>query len=65
MNSFSYIVANLAVAASTTMNDTTKMETFDDIEVRRPDLAKSYLSLLAAQPGRPLHSAANWQNIFS
>ncbi len=28
--------------------------TFDDIDVRRPDLAKSYLLLLKAQPGRPL-----------
>lgn len=30
------------------------MATFDDIQVRRPDLAKSYLSLLRAQPGRPI-----------
>ncbi|MCB1933967.1 MAG: hypothetical protein KDI45_16065 [Candidatus Accumulibacter sp.] len=30
------------------------MHTFDDIEVSRPELAKSYLGLLAAQPGRPL-----------
>lgn len=30
------------------------MTTFDDIEVRRPELATSYLALLAAQPGRPL-----------
>lgn len=30
------------------------MNTFDDIEVRRPALARSYLALLAAQPGRPL-----------
>lgn len=30
------------------------MTTFDDIEVRRPRLAQSYLSLLGAQPGRPL-----------
>lgn len=30
------------------------MTTFDDIEVRRPALAKGYLGLLAAQPGRPL-----------
>lgn len=28
--------------------------TFDDIEVRRPGLAGSYLALLAAQPGRPI-----------
>jgi uncharacterized protein len=30
------------------------MKTFDDIEVRRPDLAESYLSLIQGQPGRPL-----------
>lgn len=30
------------------------MKTFDDIEVRRPALAKSYLGLIHAQPGRPL-----------
>lgn len=34
------------------MNDNVK--TFDDIEVRRPALAKSYLALIKAQPGRPL-----------
>lgn len=33
---------------------TTTMKTFDDIEVRRPALAKSYLGLINAQPGRPL-----------
>ena len=30
------------------------MKTFDELEVRRPELAKAYLALLAAQPGRPL-----------
>lgn len=30
------------------------MKTFDDIEVRRPELANSYLALLKAQPGRPI-----------
>ena len=30
------------------------MKTFDDIEVRRPGIAQSYLALLGAQPGRPL-----------
>lgn len=30
------------------------MKTFDDVEVRRPALAKSYLALIDAQPGRPL-----------
>jgi len=30
------------------------VKTFDDIEVRRPALAKSYLALIDAQPGRPL-----------
>jgi hypothetical protein len=32
----------------------TTMKTFDDIEVRRPALAESYLGLISAQPGRPL-----------
>lgn len=30
------------------------MDKFDTIEVKRPQLAKSYLSLLIAQPGRPI-----------
>jgi uncharacterized protein len=30
------------------------MKTFDDLEVRRPELAHSYLELLKAQPGRPI-----------
>lgn len=30
------------------------MQTFDDLEVRRPQLARSYLQLLDAQPGRPI-----------
>jgi hypothetical protein len=30
------------------------VRTFDDIDVRRPRLAKAYLEMLAAQPGRPL-----------
>jgi hypothetical protein len=30
------------------------MKTFDDLEVRRPKLARSYLELLKAQPGRPI-----------
>lgn len=30
------------------------MKTFDDIIVRRPELAASYLALLRAQPGRPI-----------
>jgi uncharacterized protein len=34
------------------MSDNVK--TFDHIELRRPELANSYLALLAAQPGRPL-----------
>ena len=29
-------------------------KTFDDIEVRRPELARGYLTLLRAQPGRPI-----------
>jgi uncharacterized protein len=30
------------------------MNTFDDVEVKRPTLAKSYINLLIAQPGRPI-----------
>ena len=30
------------------------MKTFDDLEVRRPELARSYLEPLKAQPGRPI-----------
>ena len=30
------------------------MKTFDDLEIRRPELARSYLELLKAQPGRPI-----------
>lgn len=30
------------------------MQTFDDIEIRRPGLARGYLALLRAQPGRPI-----------
>jgi len=30
------------------------MKTFDEVEVRRPALAKSYLGLISAQPGRSL-----------
>jgi uncharacterized protein len=30
------------------------MNTFDDVEVKRPTLAKSYINLLTAQPGRPI-----------
>ncbi|MEO8121459.1 MAG: hypothetical protein ABI606_19300 [Rhodoferax sp.] len=44
----------LAIAGFTTTNDNDAMTTFDDIEVRRPRLAQSYLALLGAQPGRPL-----------
>jgi hypothetical protein len=36
------------------MNDNSQMDTFDTIEVRRPDLARDYLRLLRAQPGRPI-----------
>jgi uncharacterized protein len=36
------------------MRDNDAMKTFDDIEVRRPAIAQSYLGLLGAQPGRPL-----------
>jgi uncharacterized protein len=30
------------------------VKTFDDLEIRRPELARSYLKLLEAQPGRPI-----------
>lgn len=30
------------------------MATYDDLQVRRPELAKTYLALLDSQPGRPL-----------
>lgn len=43
-----------AIAVLTTINDKRRMVSFDDIEVRRPELARSYLTLLAAQPGRPI-----------
>jgi hypothetical protein len=38
---------------SSTEQSTTTMKTLDSIEVRRPALAKSYLGLINAQPGRP------------
>jgi hypothetical protein len=31
-----------------------QVKTFDDIEIRRADLARTYLGLLDAQPGRPI-----------
>jgi uncharacterized protein len=49
-----FIVVKTTIAVITTMDDNSGMDTFDDIEVRRPDLARSYLSLLRAQPGRPI-----------
>ena len=49
-----FVVVNSAIAITTTLSDNGVMTTFDDIEVRRPRLAQSYLSLLGAQPGRPL-----------
>ena len=36
------------------MSNNSAMASFDDIEIRRPAIANSYLALLAAQPGRPL-----------
>ena len=30
------------------------MKTFDDILIRRPDLARAYMALLTSQPDRPL-----------
>jgi uncharacterized protein len=48
------IVVKTTIAVITTMNDNSVMDTFDTIEVKRPNLARSYLSLLTAQPGRPI-----------
>jgi uncharacterized protein len=48
------IVVNATIAVLTTLSNTWPMDTFDSIEVRRPALAESYLSLLRAQPGRPI-----------
>ena len=45
---------NLAIAIFTTTHDNHVMNTFDDIEVQRPAIAKGYLGLLGAEPGRPL-----------
>jgi hypothetical protein len=36
------------------MSDNHSMETFDDLEVHRPDLAQNYLQSLKAQAGRPI-----------
>jgi hypothetical protein len=42
---------NLAVAIFSTRHDMRRMNKFDEIEVRRPAIAKSYLSLPAVIPG--------------
>jgi len=46
------IVVKKAIAVLATMDSNSFMSTFDDIEIRRPELATSYLTLLQAQPGR-------------
>jgi hypothetical protein len=46
------VVVNATIVGTKASRDT--MTTFDDIEVRRPALARSYLALIEAQPGRPL-----------
>lgn len=48
------IVVKTTIAIFTTISDNTIMDTFDTIEIRRPELAWSYLILLRSQPGRPL-----------
>lgn len=48
-----FVVVKTTIAVFTTMNDNA-MTTFDTIEIRRPALAKNYLNLLIAQPGRPI-----------
>jgi hypothetical protein len=54
MGKLSFVVAVTAIVVFTAMSDNMAMKTFDDIEIRRPEIAKSYLALLTAQPGRPL-----------
>lgn len=49
-----FVVKYVAIAIFTTVHDNGHMKTFEDIEVRRPHIAQSYLALLGAQPGRPL-----------
>lgn len=49
-----FIATKLAIVIFTATYNNRRMKTFDDLEVRRPELAKAYLALLAAQPGRPL-----------
>jgi hypothetical protein len=49
------VVVIATIVVSQTKRD--NGETIDGIEVRRPALAKSYLGLLEAQPGRPQLSA--------
>jgi len=39
------IATELTIAAFTTIRNNESMKPFDDIEVRRPDLAQSYLAL--------------------
>ena len=48
------VAAQSAIAIFTTIRDNGTVKTFDEIEVRRPGIAQSYLTLLGAQPGRPL-----------
>jgi hypothetical protein len=48
------IVVEIAIAVFSTMYNNGSMSTFDDIQIRRPELAASYLALLKAQPGRPI-----------
>ena len=47
-----FVVVKATMAVYAASNNIVK--TFDDIQVRRPELAKSYLELIKAQPGRPL-----------
>lgn len=49
-----WTAVKIAIAIFTTVNDNDRMASFDDVEIRRPALAKSYIGLLTAQPGRPI-----------
>ena len=48
----SLIVVKTTISAITTMRDIDRMNTFDDIEARRPDLARSFFEPVAGAAGQ-------------
>ncbi len=49
------VVVITTIAVITTTNDNARVQAdFDSVNIARPELAQSYLGLLASQPGRPL-----------